>query len=126
MPYGGGYYDQNMFVGNNYQDPCVSSNTQDYSVFPLELQESLSNYGLNQLMPQELYGLDQNMCMGDTININNNAQDPCLSDDFCFDFQDPYSGFMVDCFRHLLYHLSTSNLPNDNSEIPSNIPDMRS
>ncbi|XP_018479650.2 LOW QUALITY PROTEIN: agamous-like MADS-box protein AGL75 [Raphanus sativus] len=95
MPYGGGYYDQNMFVGNNYQDPCVSSNTQDYSVFPLELQESLSNYGLNQLMPQELYGLDQNMCMGDTININNNAQDPCLSDDFCFDFQDPYSGFMV-------------------------------
>lgn len=40
------------------------------------------------------YGLDQNMCMGDTTNSN--VLDPCLSDDFCFDFQDLYSGFMVD------------------------------
>ncbi|KAJ4902442.1 AGAMOUS-like 75 [Raphanus sativus] len=92
MPYGG-YYDQNMFVGNNYQDPCVSSNTQDYSVFPLELQESVSNYELNQLMQHELYGLDQNMCLGDTTNSN--VLDPCLSDDFCFDFQNIYGGNLV-------------------------------
>ncbi|XP_013633151.1 agamous-like MADS-box protein AGL75 [Brassica napus] len=94
MPYGGS--DQNMMcMVNNFQHPCVSSNTTDYSVFPLELQESVSNYELNQLMPHELnYGFDQNMCMADTTN-SCNVEDPCLSDDFCFDFQDPYSGFMV-------------------------------
>ncbi|KAJ4902463.1 AGAMOUS-like 75 [Raphanus sativus] len=99
MPYGGGYYDQNMFVGNNVQDPCVSS-IHDYSVFPLELQESVSNYGLNQLMQHELYGFDQdqNMCMSDITN-NFNVVDPFLSnmlpDDFCFDFQDTSGGNMV-------------------------------
>ncbi|CAN6831057.1 unnamed protein product [Brassica oleracea] len=75
MPYVGGY-DQSMCMGNNFQDPCLS-NIQDYSVIPLDF-----------------YGLDQNMCMGDTTNSN--VLDPCLSDDFCFDFQDLYSGFMVD------------------------------
>ncbi|KAG2307665.1 hypothetical protein Bca52824_027413 [Brassica carinata] len=96
MPYGS-YYDQNMCTGNNFQDPCVS-NIQDYSVFPLELQEFVSNYELNQLMPHEIYGFDQNMCMSDITNSFNVA-DPCLSnmlpDDFCFDFQDPCGGNMV-------------------------------
>ncbi|KAF8087519.1 hypothetical protein N665_0581s0008 [Sinapis alba] len=79
MPYGG-------FV----QDPYV----QEYSVFPLE---PVSNYALNQLMPHELFGFDQNLCMSDTTNINNVLDPSCLSvsDDFCFDFQDPCSGFMV-------------------------------
>ncbi|KAJ0230896.1 AGAMOUS-like 43 [Hirschfeldia incana] len=94
IPYGG-YYDQNMCTGNNFQDPCVSSNTQDYSMFQLGLQESVSNYGLNQLMQHDLYGFDPNMCMGDTTN-SCNVVDPCLSnmlpDDFCFDFQDPCGG----------------------------------
>ena len=46
-------YDQNMMcMGNNFQDPCLS-NIHDYSVIPLELQESVSNYELNQLMPHE-------------------------------------------------------------------------
>ncbi|KAL0733330.1 hypothetical protein Bca4012_009540 [Brassica carinata] len=90
MPYGG--KDQNMCMGNiNINE--FQRNTQDYSVLPLELQESVSNYGLNQLMQHELYGFDQNMCMGDTTNINN-VLDPCLSnivsDDFCFGFQDPF------------------------------------
>ncbi|KAJ0230894.1 hypothetical protein HA466_0304320 [Hirschfeldia incana] len=93
VPYGG-YYDQNMCTGNNFQDPCVSSNTQDYSMFPLELQESVSNYGLNQLMQHELFdGFDQNICMGDTTN-SCNVVDPCLSDEFCFDFQDPCGGYL--------------------------------
>ncbi|KAG2307645.1 hypothetical protein Bca52824_027393 [Brassica carinata] len=92
MPYGG--YDQNMCMGNiNINE--FQRNTQDYSVLPLELQESESNYGLNQLMQHELYGFDQNMCISDTTNINN-VLDPCLSnivsDDFCFGFQDPYGG----------------------------------
>ncbi|CAN7016628.1 unnamed protein product [Brassica oleracea var. botrytis] len=81
----GGTYDQNMMcMGNinNFQHPWVSNGQ------PPELQEP------NQLMQHEPYGLDQHMCMGDTANINN-VLDPCLSDDFCFDFQDPYSGFMV-------------------------------
>ncbi|KAJ4917005.1 AGAMOUS-like 75 [Raphanus sativus] len=94
MPYGGGY-DQNMCTGNNFH---VSSNTQDYSVFPLELQESVSNYGLNQLMQHEPYGFDQNMYMSDITN-NFNVVDPFLSnmlpDDFCFGFQDPCGGNMV-------------------------------
>ncbi|KAF8096432.1 hypothetical protein N665_0308s0006 [Sinapis alba] len=79
---------QSMPYGGFVQDPYV----QEYSVFPLE---SVSNYELNQLMPHELFGFDQNMCMSDTTNINNVLDPPCLSDDFCFDFQDPYSGFMV-------------------------------
>ncbi|XP_013633155.1 PREDICTED: agamous-like MADS-box protein AGL93 [Brassica oleracea var. oleracea] len=135
MPYGG--YDQNMCMGNinNVQHPWVS-NAQ-----PPELQEP------NQLMQHEPYGFDQNMCMGDTTN-SCNVVDPCLPnmlpDDFCFDFQDPYGGNMVgnpsfsqdffpdmtssyvyeaDYFRNLLYHLSSSNIPNDNSEISSNLPD---
>ncbi|CAN6831137.1 unnamed protein product [Brassica oleracea] len=77
MPYVG-YY-QNMCMGNNFQVPCVS----DYSLFPPELQGTVSNYGMNQLM--------QNMCMGDTTN-SCNVLHPCLSDDLCFDFQDPYGG----------------------------------
>ncbi|CAN7059102.1 unnamed protein product [Brassica rapa subsp. trilocularis] len=92
MPYSGGY-DQSMCTVNNFQDPCVS-NIQDYSVFPPELQESVSNYAFNQLMQHELFGFDQNMCMGDTTN-SFNVVDPCLSDDFCFDFQDPYGANMV-------------------------------
>ncbi|CDY36817.1 BnaC04g32100D [Brassica napus] len=80
MPYGGS--DQNMMcMVNNFQHPCVSSNTTDYSVFPLELQESVSNYELNQLMPHELnYGFDQNMCMADTTNSCNIY--PSFSHDF--------------------------------------------
>ncbi|KAG2307921.1 hypothetical protein Bca52824_027669 [Brassica carinata] len=91
MPYGG-YYDQNMCTGNNFQDPCVSS-IQDYSVFPLELQESVSNYGLNQLMQRELYGFDQNMCMGDTTNINYSGfmvGNPVFSQDFNPDMSSSY------------------------------------
>ncbi|CAH8300585.1 unnamed protein product [Eruca vesicaria subsp. sativa] len=89
-------YDQNMMcMGNNFQHPYGSSNTPDHSVFPPELQEPVSNYGLNQLMQHELYGFDQNMCMGDTIN-SYNVLDPCLSNiasgDFCFGFQDLYGG----------------------------------
>lgn len=30
----------------------------------------------------------------------------------------------TDYFKDLLYHLSSSTIPNDNSEIPSNITDM--
>ncbi|CAH8359554.1 unnamed protein product [Eruca vesicaria subsp. sativa] len=94
MPYGG--YDQNMMcMGNNSQDPCVS-NPHDCSVLPAELQESVNNYGLNQLMQHDLYGFDQNMYMGDTIN-SCNVLDPCLSNiasgHFCYDFQDPYGGY---------------------------------
>ncbi|CAH8359556.1 unnamed protein product [Eruca vesicaria subsp. sativa] len=95
MPYGG--YDQNMMcMGNKFQHPYISSNTPDHSVFPPELQESVNNYGLNQLMQHELlYGFDQNKCMGDTIN-SCNVLDPCLPDivsgDFRFGFQDPYGG----------------------------------
>ncbi|KAG2307922.1 hypothetical protein Bca52824_027670 [Brassica carinata] len=91
IPYGG-YYDQNMCTGNNFQDPCVSS-IQDYSVFPLELQESVSNYGLNQLMQRELYGFDQNMCMGDTTNINYSGfmvGNPVFSQDFNPDMSSSY------------------------------------
>ncbi|WZY88910.1 hypothetical protein YC2023_045645 [Brassica napus] len=43
-----------MCMGNNFQDPCLS-NIHDYSVIPLELQESVSNYELNQLMPHETF-----------------------------------------------------------------------
>ncbi|KAL0669794.1 hypothetical protein Bca4012_032498 [Brassica carinata] len=70
MPYGGS--DQNMMcMVNNFQHPCVSSNTTDYSVFPLELQESVSNYELNQLMPHELnYGFDQNMSATLKIHVS--------------------------------------------------------
>ncbi|KAF2568991.1 hypothetical protein F2Q68_00026892 [Brassica cretica] len=80
MPYGG-TYDQNMCMGNinNFQHPWVSNGQ------PPELQEP------NQLMQHELYGFDNSMCMGDTTNCCN-LLDPCLSDDFCFDFQDPYGG----------------------------------
>ncbi|CAF1858987.1 unnamed protein product [Brassica napus] len=70
MPYVG-YY-QNMCMGNNFQVPCVS----DYSLFPPELQETVSNYGMNQLM--------QNMCMGDTTNSCNDPYggNPSFSQDF--------------------------------------------
>ncbi|KAH0929307.1 hypothetical protein HID58_015034 [Brassica napus] len=118
---------------NNVQHPWLSN------AHPPELQEP------NQLMQHELnYGFDQNMlCMGDTTN-SFSVVDPCLPnmlpDDFCFDFQDPYGGNMVgnpsfsqtclqamfmgaDYFRGLLYHLSSSNITNQNSEIPSNLPD---
>ncbi|CAH2079930.1 unnamed protein product [Thlaspi arvense] len=62
---------QNISMGyinsNNFQLPC-DSNTQ----------ESVNNYGLNQLTPQELCGYDQNICIGDTTN-SNNFQGPCVS-----------------------------------------------
>ncbi|KAG2307687.1 hypothetical protein Bca52824_027435 [Brassica carinata] len=123
MPYGG--YDQNMCMGNiNINE--FQRNTQDYSVLPLELQESVSNYGLNQLMQHELYyGFEQNMCMGDTHTTNScNVLDPCssdiVSDDFCFGFQDPYGGNLSfsqdfpDMFSSYVYEnrlLQESTLP---------------
>ena len=77
MPYGG-YYDQNMIcMGNNFQVPCVS---RLLSV-PTRVTRICEYF-------------DQNMCMGDTTNCCN-VLDPCLSDDFCFDFQDPYGANMV-------------------------------
>ncbi|KAG2307693.1 hypothetical protein Bca4012_083320 [Brassica carinata] len=127
MPYGG--YDQNMCMGNiNINE--FQRNTQEYSVLPLELQESTSECSLNQLMQHEL-GFDQNMCMSDITN-SFNVVDPCLSnmlpDDFCFDFRTLMVAiwsvtltslkifqtclqtmFMkTDYFRDLLYHLSSS------------------
>ncbi|CAF2273358.1 BnaC04g26930D [Brassica napus] len=136
----GGTYDQNMMCmgnSNNVQHPWLSN------AHPTELQEP------NQLMQRELnYGFDQNMCMSDTTN-SFSVVDPCLPnmlpDDFCFDFQDPYGGNMVgnpsfsqDFFPDMsssyvygsrllqestLPSLSSSNITNENSEIPSNLPD---
>ncbi|CAN7059080.1 unnamed protein product [Brassica rapa subsp. trilocularis] len=133
-------YDQNMMCmgnSNNVQHPWLSN------AHPTELQEP------NQLMQRELnYGFDQNMCMSDTTN-SFSVVDPCLPnmlpDDFCFDFQDPYGGNMVgnpsfsqDFFPDMsssyvygsrllqestLPSLSSSNITNENSEIPSNLPD---
>ncbi|KAG7604500.1 Transcription factor MADS-box [Arabidopsis thaliana x Arabidopsis arenosa] len=64
---------QNMSMGditnNKFQDPCVSNKEA--------VQESVNNFGLNQLMYKEFYGCDQNMSMG---NINSNSfQNPCVS-----------------------------------------------
>ncbi|RID65827.1 hypothetical protein BRARA_D01001 [Brassica rapa] len=76
-------YDQNN--NNSFQHLCVSAAQKSglhYQLMPydqnmmcMELQESVSNYELNQLMPHEHF--------------------PYIYSTFCFDFQDPYSGFMV-------------------------------
>ncbi|XP_024014450.1 agamous-like MADS-box protein AGL75 [Eutrema salsugineum] len=65
--------DQNMFLGNKFQHPCFS-NTQDYST----VQESVNNYGLDQLMQHELNDYDQNMRMSD-ITSSNHFQIPFVS-----------------------------------------------
>ncbi|KAH0929294.1 hypothetical protein HID58_015021, partial [Brassica napus] len=93
-------YDQNMMcMGNNFQDPCLS-NIQDYSVIPLELQESVSNYELNQLMPHETFIV---VSWSVTLASLKILIPICLQAML----------MRTDYFRHLLYHLSSSNLPNE-------------
>lgn len=88
-------YDQNMCMSNinnnNFHHPSLSNTQQDLSALPA-VQESVNNYGLNQLMQHQLYAYDQNMCMSGITNSK--VLDPCLpntvSDEFCSDFQDSY------------------------------------
>ncbi|CAF1858850.1 BnaCnng47860D [Brassica napus] len=84
MPYVGGY-DQSMCMGNNFQDPCLS-NIQDYSVIPLELQESVSNYELNQLMPHELLWLGSKHDLYSGFMVDN----PSFPQDFNPDMSSSY------------------------------------
>ncbi|XP_010451805.1 PREDICTED: agamous-like MADS-box protein AGL75 [Camelina sativa] len=101
-------YDRMSDITNNsFQHPCYSG-----------VQDSVNNFGMNQLMHKEFYGYDHNMCSMDSIN-RNSFQHPCEENYSAVQESVDNSGLM----QHEVYgydqNLCTSNFTYRNVPQPS-------